>query len=43
MWYDIYEALATTKPSDKPPPRLVCDEEEEFSEPESYHDENLNI
>lgn len=43
MWSEIYHYIATIKPSDKPPPRVVCDNDEEFSEPKSYDDEILNI
>ena len=33
MWSDIYEVVAIENPSNKPPPRVVCDDEEEYNEP----------
>ena len=43
MWSEIYHYIATIKPSDKPPSRVGCDDEEEFNEPKSYDDEMLNM
>ena len=43
MWPVIYEEVATVKSSEKPWPRVVCDDDEEFSETKSYDHEILKI
>ena len=43
MWTMIYEAISTTKPSNKPPPMAVREDEEDCNEPKLYDDELVKI